>query len=135
MGERTVFVAVAGVVSPLSFVTFSHVDLVLKLDVFLDHGVWAGFAVVEMSEWAIVVAVAAVMSPIGLIGDLVIKLNIFLDHAVWRSFTMVEVGEWTIVVAVATSNISLCSSNKDKSPIGKEELIESQISKLMKESS
>ena len=93
MGERTVFVAVAGVVSPLSFVTFSHVDLVLKLDVFLDHGVWAGFAVVEMSEWAIVVAVAAVMSPIGLIGDLVIKLNIFLDHAVWRSFTMVEVGE------------------------------------------
>ena len=76
----------------------TSVDFRVKLDILFQNAVGRGFAMIEMSEGSVVVAVARIMAPSRLISYLLFKLNIFLDNTVWGSLSVIEVGEWTIIV-------------------------------------
>ena len=96
VGERSIVVTIAGVVSPLWFVLL----LFIQLHVFLNHAVWRCFSVVEVSEWTIVVRVARIVAPFWFV--FLRQLNVLLDYTIRGSLSMVEVSKWSIVVAVST---------------------------------
>ena len=58
VGEWSVVVGIATVLSPFWFVFLTD------LDILLDNAVWRSFTMVEVGEWSIVVRVTRILSPL-----------------------------------------------------------------------
>ena len=66
-----------------------------------NDGVRRSLSMVKVGKRAVVIGVARVVTPLGLVGLLLLKLHILFGDAIRRSFAVVEVRERPVVVRIA----------------------------------